>query len=122
MSKLFLCNHCGEHHLFSGKCNSKPKKNSAAMTGIALAALLGLTACGDEDDKDTADTGGSDIQVEDSAMALYGVPDTAMWDNDGDGYTPDDGDCNDNDSTVNPGATETAGDGIDSNCDGEDDT
>ena len=42
--------------------------------------------------------------------------------NDGDGYTPEDGDCDDDNADVNPGAEETPGDGVDSNCDGEDDT
>jgi len=31
-------------------------------------------------------------------------------------------DCNDQEVTINPNATETAGDSIDSNCDGDDDT
>jgi hypothetical protein len=31
-------------------------------------------------------------------------------------------DCNDNDATVNPAAADSAGDGIDQNCDGADGT
>jgi TolB-like protein len=42
------------------------------------------------------------------------------FDNDGDGYTPAQGDCNDFDATVNPGASEAenCNDGIDNDCDG----
>lgn len=44
----------------------------------------------------------------------------ANSDLDNDGYTPNTGDCNDADSTINPIAGDNAGDGIDSNCDGVD--
>ena len=36
------------------------------------------------------------------------------------GYTDDDNDCDDTDSSVHPGASETPGDSTDSNCDGAD--
>lgn len=46
---------------------------------------------------------------------------TGLRDRDGDGFT-DDVDCNDEDPMVFPGAADTPGDGLDTNCDGFDDT
>jgi pimeloyl-ACP methyl ester carboxylesterase len=40
-------------------------------------------------------------------------------DDDGDGYTENEGDCNDDDDTIYTGAKETCSDGIDQDCDGE---
>ncbi len=40
----------------------------------------------------------------------------ANIDQDGDGYTPNQGDCNDFQKLVGPGSIEVAGDGIDNNC------
>ena len=132
MPKLYPCKHCGEHHYRNTTCTVS-KTPSVSLSGIALATLLGLTACG-EDEKDTSTTDTSvtdtedeveeDIEFEDdtAVAVMYGVPDTGSWDNDGDGFTPEDGDCDDNDPEINPEAREVAGDGIDSNCNGEDDT
>ncbi len=41
-------------------------------------------------------------------------------DNDNDGYSPADGDCNDDNAAINPEATDVVGDGGDQNCDGVD--
>ena len=43
-------------------------------------------------------------------------------DEDGDGWTDTEGDCDDSDPSINPGAPEIANDGIDQNCDGLDAT
>ncbi len=42
------------------------------------------------------------------------------FDQDGDGYDVSDGDCDDADASIHPGATEVAYDGIDQDCDGND--
>ena len=49
-------------------------------------------------------------------IALSGTGTESVEDADGDGYSPADGDCNDNDASRYPGAEEIC-DGKDNNCD-----
>ena len=79
----------------------------AALMGLAL----GATAC-----MPVAKYGGVDSFSEESD------PQTDL---DGDGYDAESAggtDCDDDNAEIHPDATETAGDGVDSNCDGSDDT
>ena len=103
--QLELCAHCGAH--VRAGADTCPHCTAARPTlgRTATAALLALAL---------AAPAGCASEAEYGAI----VQDV---DEDGDGYFSND-DCDDADETVNPGATETAGDGIDSNCDGQDDT
>ena len=59
------------------------------------------------------------IKLEDS---YYVIPDQNRpdVDNDQDGYSENQGDCDDTNPAIHPGGIETCGDGIDQNCDGSD--
>lgn len=97
------CPECGK------SCNSPKLTNAALLLGLSLAACNGGTES-------------SSTKESQTFQAEYGA---AMVDEDGDGYQPvSEGgdDCDDTNKDIHPGATETAGDGVDSNCDGSDDS
>jgi alpha-tubulin suppressor-like RCC1 family protein len=48
------------------------------------------------------------------------MPGSSDVDGDGDCFTENQDDCNDNDNSIYPGAPEICGDGIDQDCDGSD--
>lgn len=64
-------------------------------------------------------TGGALMGSPDNAVLTILEDETQIIDNDGDGYASD-VDCNDNDASVHPGATEIKNDGIDQDCNGYD--
>ncbi len=85
-----------------------PTKRTTPLAGLracALAlALLALPFCGEDGDPGGARDGGGDYTANPGD------------DRDRDGYTVADGDCDDRNPNVNPGATEICADGVDNNC------
>ncbi|MED5374007.1 MAG: MopE-related protein [Myxococcota bacterium] len=106
---MHICNHCGSPAPAGNDCPHCSARLASSPKPVLLgaAALLGLSL--------TACTGIGE------PAALYGAPDSGWIDSDGDG-TRDRQDCAPEDAEVYPGAPETADDGVDSNCDGEDNT
>ncbi len=126
----------------------RTRKSQRIPSAMALLLGLGLSGCGDKsEDTGTSEPTGEPASepagepeygvAEPAGEPEYGVSDTgdtaaepsmepeygvSMTDNDGDGYYLEEDDCNDENPEINPGATETPGDGVDSNCDGNDDT
>ncbi|MGY8941695.1 MAG: MopE-related protein, partial [Flavobacteriales bacterium] len=79
----------------------------------------GLKQFEDCDDND-ATVGLETVWYEDAESDGYGGSNTTQSCTQPQGYVALGGDCNDSDSTINPGAAEICGDGIDQDCDGSD--
>ena len=80
----------------------------------------GFLACAECDDMDHDNAPGNEEVCDGADNDCDGLPSPQELDDDGDGWSECDGDCDDATLDVHPGADETAGDGIDSNCDGAD--
>lgn len=77
--------------------------------------LILLLAC------DVTDNPGATVVIGDTAgHDTADTADSPNNDNDNDGYSERDGDCDDEQPAINPMATDLVGDGIDQNCDGAD--
>ncbi|MSQ04206.1 MAG: hypothetical protein EXR71_20345, partial [Myxococcales bacterium] len=76
-------------------------------SALGLSFILGVACTG------AADEG----KAGDDTAGQNNIDDSGNIDQDGDGYTAADGDCDDNDAGINPLGTEVC-DGKDNNCDG----
>ena len=82
------------------------KSFSMLYLACAACAVLGVVAC----------DGGRGMVAVNGDLAGVAAPNPN--DHDGDGYGPEDGDCNDGNPAIGPMAFEIAGNGIDDDCDG----
>ena len=70
------------------------------------------------DTVDTADTSDTSDTSDTTDTSDTGNTDPLATDNDGDGLSENDGDCDDTNALISPTAVETTGNGIDENCNG----
>jgi hypothetical protein len=88
------------------------ESSDAPEKGDDTAAEDDGTSGGDGTDSGLTSGGGTGSDGSDGT-------DPGLTDNDGDGWATEQGDLDDGDATVHPGALEVLGDGIDQDCDGE---
>ncbi len=90
----------------------------ALFTGSLIAAFTAAACSATDTATFTTATTGGGAQGGQSGVTTTGAGGNTATDNDGDGYTVADGDCNDGDKDVNPGAIEICDNKIDDNCNG----
>ncbi len=105
---------------------------SVALTLISYLFILAWAGCGqpsgDDDESLPSESNTPPMTGEESppttptwpGTEATGTPNPLLMDQDADGYSIGDGDCDDQDPAVHPGAEETPYDGIDQDCSGAD--
>ena len=86
----------------------------------AMLLILAAAGCGDKDPPPTESSGGP-VTRPDTGWPDDGDDGGGGTDADGDGWTVEEGDCDDGDIFVNPDRDEVPDDGADNDCDGRED-
>ncbi len=84
---------------------------------LVIAATAACAACGPKGVTSGGD-GGADATLSDGEVVVDAFVSDPFVDDDGDGYTENQGDCDDNNPLVYPYTAEICDDGIDNNCNG----
>jgi hypothetical protein len=110
--------------VFLGCGGGDPKEPDSGTESASGTIAAEDCADGVDNDED-GDVDCDDSDCADASECEAGTTPTtsttgAVSDADGDGYTVEDGDCNDTLPEVNPGAEDTVGNDVDDNCDGTD--
>ena len=83
-------------------------------------------ACGGKSTDSAEDTASAEpsssptTEPSNPSIEPSGEPEAPVEDEDGDGFSREDGDCDDNNPDIYPGAEDIPGDGIDQDCSGSD--
>jgi len=93
------------------------RRLSAVRAAVVLVALLLLAGCDGVSYSNRPGNNASNVNNTNNANNANNQTDPDV-DDDFDGYTENQGDCNDLNPLVHPGAVELCGDGIDNNCNG----
>lgn len=94
--------------------NSSAAKPTFTAPGVSASTKLTFSLTVTDNDGATSIADPVEVTVNDN-------PGPNPDDKDKDGYTPAQGDCDDNNAAIHPGAPEICGDGKDNNCDGNTD-
>ena len=115
---LVFCGESSGHYSITKEVTSdnpgERPPTTCEFTGMEEGATYYFTAIA------FSDNGQSDYSREISYTVPTATVDPRTSDDDEDGYSENQGDCNDNNPSVNPGAADVCGDGIDQDCNGVD--